>query len=90
MGLGEKDIFDIGDYSFILASTNDRVPSVYLENDKVLNLDKKITKVLIENPQLLKLLPSHSRNEISINLSRVGEIIKKSTCYIEKNCFLAK
>ena len=52
MGLGDENLDwnqsispgpnDIGfDYSFILASTNDRVPSVYLENNKVLNLDKK-------------------------------------------------
>jgi arylsulfatase A len=29
------------DYSFLLPSTNDRVPSVYLENYKVVNLDPK-------------------------------------------------
>jgi len=29
------------DYSFLLPSTNDRVPCVYLENHKVLNLDPK-------------------------------------------------
>ena len=27
------------DYSFLLPSTNDRVPSVYLDNHKVINLD---------------------------------------------------
>ena len=53
LGLGEKDKLDwnaeikpgpreIGfDYSFILPATGDRVPCVYLENGRVVNLDPK-------------------------------------------------
>ena len=52
LGLGERDVpvdwngevrpgpLDVGfDYAFLLPSTNDRVPCVYLENNYVVNLD---------------------------------------------------
>ena len=110
LGLGDENLDwnqsispgpnDIGfDYSFILASTNDRVPSVYLENDKVLNLDKKdplkvsYTENFIgeptgkENPQLLKLFPSHGHDmSIHNGISRIGFMKGgKSALYIDEN-----
>ena len=110
LGLGDKNLDwnqsispgpnDIGfDYSFILASTNDRVPSVYLENNKVLNLNKKdplkvsYTENFIgeptgkENPQLLKLFPSHGHDmSIHNGISRIGFMKGgKSALYIDEN-----
>ena len=110
LGLGDENLDwnqsispgpnDIGfDYSFILASTNDRVPSVYLENNKVLNLDKKdplkvsYTENFIgeptgkENPQLLKLFPSHGHDmSIHNGISRIGFMKGgKSALYIDEN-----
>ena len=110
LGLGDENLDwnqsispgpnDIGfDYSFILASTNDRVPSVYLENNKVLNLDKKdplkvsYTENFIgeptgkQNPQLLKLFPSHGHDmSIHNGISRIGFMKGgKSALYIDEN-----
>ncbi len=110
LGLGDENLDwnqsispgpnDIGfDYSFILASTNDRVPSVYLENDKVLNLNKKdplkvsYTENFIgeptgkENPQLLKLFPSHGHDmSVHNGISRIGFMKGgKSALYIDEN-----
>ena len=110
LGLGDENLDwnqsispgpnDIGfDYSFILASTNDRVPSVYLENNKVLNLNKKdplkvsYTENFIgeptgkENPQLLKLFPSHGHDmSIHNGISRIGFMKGgKSALYIDEN-----
>ena len=110
LGLGDENLDwnqsispgpnDIGfDYSFILASTNDRVPSVYLENNKVLNLDKKdplkvsYTENFIgeptgkENPQLLKLFPSHGHDmSIHNGISRIGFMKGgKSALYLDEN-----
>ena len=110
LGLGDENLDwnqsispgpnDIGfDYSFILASTNDRVPSVYIENNKVLNLNKKdplkvsYTENFIgeptgkENPQLLKLFPSHGHDmSIHNGISRIGFMKGgKSALYIDEN-----
>ena len=110
LGLGDENLDwnqsispgpnDIGfDYFFILASTNDRVPSVYLENNKVLNLDKKdplkvsYTENFIgeptgkENPQLLKLFPSHGHDmSVHNGISRIGFMKGgKSALYIDEN-----
>lgn len=74
------------DYSFILPATGDRVPCVYVENQKVVNLDinDPITvnyKNPIDsndatgkkNPELLKMLPSHGHNMSIVNgVSRIG------------------
>jgi len=77
---------DIGfDYSFILAATGDRVPCVYVENERIVNLDPK-DPVFVSyemnfegeptgklNPELLKMLPSHGHNMSIINgISRIG------------------
>ncbi|HTE26311.1 sulfatase family protein [Flavitalea sp.] len=72
-------------YSFILPATVDRVPCIYVENHRVLNLDTSdpITvsyKVKIgnwptgkENPELLKMKPSHGHDQTIVNgISRIG------------------
>ena len=73
------------DYSYIMASTNDRVPSVYVQNEAVVNLDPKdpIAVSYKENfegqvtgkthPELLKMHPSHGHNKTIHNgISRIG------------------
>lgn len=73
------------DYSFIMASTNDRVPSVYVKNHHIDGLDPADPISVSykknfegeptgkDNPELLKLHPSHGHN-MSINngISRIG------------------
>lgn len=98
LGLGPKDSGpdwnseikpnpnDIGfRYSFIMAATGDRVPTVYVENGKVvgLNSNDPITVNYREqvgdlptgkaNPELLKMHPSHGHNQTIVNgISRIG------------------
>lgn len=77
---------DVGfDYAFILPSTGDRVPTVYVENRRVLNLDPK-DPILVsygkkigdrptgkENPEFLKMHWSHGHDNTIINgISRIG------------------
>ncbi len=72
-------------YSFILPATGDRVPCVYLENQRIVNLDPKDplqvgfkTKVGdeptgVEHPELLKMHPSHGHDQTIVNgISRIG------------------
>lgn len=77
---------DIGfDYSYILAATGDRVPCVYVENERIVNLDPKDpVSVSYEknfegeptgklNPELLKMHPSHGHDQSIVNgISRIG------------------
>jgi arylsulfatase A-like enzyme len=97
LGLGEKGKLDwngdikpgpreIGfDYSFIIPATGDRVPCVYVENGRVVNLDPKDPIEVNyqhkigneptgkENPELLKMHPSHGHNMTIVNgISRIG------------------
>lgn len=73
------------DYSFIMAATGDRVPCVYIENGRVVGLDpadpiQVSYKTPFEgeptgknNPELLKLHPSHGHDQALINgISRIG------------------
>ncbi|MEQ6122464.1 arylsulfatase [Reichenbachiella sp. MALMAid0571] len=73
------------DYSYIMASTNDRVPTVYVENHKVVRLDPNDPIEVSykenfpgeptgkENPEMLKLHPSHGHNmSIHNGISRIG------------------
>lgn len=73
------------DYSFIMAATGDRVPTVYLENHRIIgldpadpitvNYDKKIGDWPTgrENPELLKMHPSHGHDMTIVNgISRIG------------------
>lgn len=72
-------------YSFIMAATGDRVPTVYLENRRVVGLDsadpmrvdysRKIGDWPTgrENPELLKMHPSHGHDMTIVNgVSRIG------------------
>lgn len=77
---------DIGfDYSFIMAATGDRVPCVYVENERIVNLDPK-DPIFVDyqknfegeptgklNPELLKMHPSHGHDMSIVNgISRIG------------------
>jgi arylsulfatase A-like enzyme len=77
---------DLGfDYSFIMAATGDRVPTVYVENRRIVGLDPKdpITvsyKAKVgtdptgrENPDLLKLKHTHGHDMTIVNgVGRIG------------------
>ncbi|WP_439184269.1 sulfatase family protein [Carboxylicivirga taeanensis] len=73
------------DYSYIMAATNDRVPTVFVENGQVVNLDENDPIEVDykknfegeptgkDNPELLKVHPSHGHNmSISNGVSRIG------------------
>lgn len=73
------------DYSYIMAATQDRVPTVYIENGKVDNLDPtdpievNYTQNFEgevsgkEHPELLKMQPSHGHDNSIVNgISRIG------------------
>ncbi len=97
LGLGEKEgadwngnikagPLDIGfGYNFIIPATGDRVPCVYVENRRVVNLDPNDPiavsfnePILVEptgkdHPELLKMLPSHGHDMTIVNgISRIG------------------
>ena len=72
-------------YSFIIPATLDRVPTVYLENHKVINLDGKDPITVDykkpvgpeptgkDHPELLKMKPSFGHNQTIVNgISRIG------------------
>ena len=77
---------DLGfDYSFIMAATGDRVPCVFVENDRVAGLDPHDPIYVSyernfpgeptgrDNPELLKMLPSHGHDQTIVNgISRIG------------------
>jgi arylsulfatase A-like enzyme len=77
---------DIGfDYNFLIPATGDRVPCVYVENRRVVNLDPadpiKVSfgePILTEptgkeHPELLKMHPSHGHDMTIVNgISRIG------------------
>lgn len=73
------------DYCFLVPATGDRVPCVYVENHRVVNLDpadpitvsfgKPLTELPTgkDRPDLLKQQPSHGHNQTIINgISRIG------------------
>ncbi|MFK5974466.1 MAG: arylsulfatase [Flavobacteriaceae bacterium] len=96
LGLGDADMdwngtiapgpLEIGfDYAYIMASTNDRVPSVYVEDHALVGLDPNDPIEVSykenftgeptgrENPELLKLHPSHGHDmSIHNGISRIG------------------
>ncbi|WP_405054398.1 sulfatase family protein [Thalassotalea fonticola] len=96
LGLGDGDVnwngdvspgpLDIGfDYSFLLPATGDRVPTVYLENTKVVNLDPndpisvsykgKVGErpTRLERPDLARVVADEQHSETIINgVSRIG------------------
>ena len=77
---------DIGfDYSYIMAATGDRVPTVYVENRRVVGLDPadpirvRYKEPIGDwptgraNPELLKMHPSHGHDMTIVNgISRIG------------------
>ncbi len=76
------------DYSFIMAATGDRVPCVYVENHRVVNLDgqdpikvsyqKPFDDELMgkDHPELLKMHPSHGHDQTIVNgVSRIGHMM---------------
>jgi arylsulfatase A-like enzyme len=96
LGLGDKNLdwnreikpgpLDIGfDYCYLIPATGDRVPCVYVENRKVVNLNPQDPIQVSfgkpigneptgkKNPDLLKMHPSHGHNQTIINgISRIG------------------
>lgn len=73
------------DYSYIMAATQDRVPTVFIENDKVVNLDpndpisidyKKNFEgepTAISNPEMIDLKWHHGHNNSIVNgVPRIG------------------
>jgi len=73
------------DYAFFMPSTNDRVPCVFIENDRVVGLDPADPIAVsyagkigneptgAEAPHLLAMHPSHGHNQTIINgISRIG------------------
>lgn len=73
------------DYSFIIAATPDRVPTVYVKNHRVVGLDPSDPIVVSykhkvgnrptgkDDPQDLTMLPSHGHDDTIINgISRIG------------------
>jgi arylsulfatase A-like enzyme len=77
---------DVGfDSSFIMAATGDRVPTVYIENRRVVRLDPADPIVVSygtpigdrptgkANPELLTMRPSHGHDQTIVNgISRIG------------------
>ena len=96
LGLGDENLnwnakvapgpLEIGfDYSYIMASTNDRVPSVYVENHSIVGLDINDPIEVSykenfpgeptgkENPEMLKMLFSHGHDmSVHNGISRIG------------------
>ena len=77
---------DIGfDYSYIMAATADRVPCIWIENGKAIGLSADDPVMVSytknfegeptgkENPELLRMHPSHGHNMSIVNgISRIG------------------
>lgn len=96
LGLGNGDVdwngdiapgpLEIGfDYSFLIPATGDRVPTVYVEDHRVVGLDPDDPIEVsfgdkvgdeptgYENPELLKVHPSHGHDRTIVNgISRIG------------------
>ncbi len=110
LGLGDDSInwngeitpgpLEIGfDYSYIMASTNDRVPSVYVENHQIVGLDPNDPIEVsyqqnfsgeptgTANPEMLKLHPSHGHDmSIHNGISRIGFMRGgKSSLFIDED-----
>jgi arylsulfatase A-like enzyme len=87
------------DYSFIMPATGDRVPCVYVEDRRVVNLDPKdpiridYTKPIgseptgRQNPELLRVHPSHGHDMAIVNgVSRIGYMTGgKSALWVDED-----
>lgn len=94
---------DIGfDYSFVMPATGDRVPCVFVENDKVVNLDPNDSIFVsyeknfsgeptgADHPELLTMLPSQGHNMSIVNgISRIG-YMKGGKSALWKDEFIAE
>ena len=91
---------DIGfDYNFLIPATGDRVPCVYVENRRIVNLDPSDPVTVNykekvgewptgkENPDLLKMHPSHGHDMTIVNgVSRIGYMTGgKSALWIDED-----
>jgi arylsulfatase A-like enzyme len=91
---------DIGfDYNFIIPATGDRVPCVFVENRRVVNLDPadpitvSFDKPILneptgkDHPELLKMHPSHGHDMTIVNgISRIGYMSGgKSARWVDEN-----
>lgn len=79
---------DVGfDYSYIMAATQDRVPTIYIDNGKVVNLDGKDPIAVNydknfpgqptgkENPEMLSMKWHHGHNSSIVNgIPRIGYV----------------
>lgn len=96
LGLGDQNMdwnkeikpgpLELGfDYCYLIPATGDRVPTVYVENHHIVDLDpndpitvsfgKPLTDLPTgkDQPELLKMHPSHGHNQTIINgISRIG------------------
>jgi arylsulfatase A-like enzyme len=87
-------------YSFLMPATGDRVPCVFVENQKIVNLDKGDTITVSytnpinaydatgkQNPELLKMQPSHGHNMSIVNgVSRIGYMTGgKSALWVDED-----
>ncbi len=87
------------DYSYIMAATLDRVPTVFIEDYRISNLDKNDPIAVnykskvgndptgTENPELLKMRTSHGHNNTIVNgISRIGFMSGGNTArWIDQN-----
>ncbi|MCC4211218.1 sulfatase family protein [Leeuwenhoekiella parthenopeia] len=106
LGLGNGDVdwnttikpgpYETGfDYSFLIPATGDRVPSVYVENDRVVGLNKREAPLEVnysrkignlpdgmQNPELLRQPadPEHS-NTVVNGISRIGFMTGGASAY---------
>jgi arylsulfatase A-like enzyme len=87
------------DYSFLMPATLDRVPCVFVENHRVVNLDPKDPIEVSyrkpfpgeptgkHDPELLKMRPSHGHDQAIVNgVSRIGYMTGgKSALWTDEN-----
>jgi arylsulfatase A-like enzyme len=87
------------DYSFLIPATLDRVPCVFVENHRVVNLDPKDPIEVSyktpfpgeptgkHDPELLKMRPSHGHDQAIVNgVSRIGYMTGgKSALWTDEN-----
>jgi arylsulfatase A-like enzyme len=91
---------DVGfDYSFIIPATGDRVPCVFVENQRVANLDPRDPirvsykdplpgeTIASEHPELLRMQSSHGHNQALVNgVGRIGYMTGgKSALWVDEN-----
>jgi arylsulfatase A-like enzyme len=87
------------DYSFIIPATGDRVPCVFVENHRVVNLDPKDPIRVnydhpigneptgAKNPEMLRMHPSHGHDMAIVNgVPRIGYMTGgKSALWVDEN-----